>query len=608
MSTISSPVRRRLPIAARFWIVLGALVVAMGVMGFFGFGGLLRINESSSGLRDSVRETAANNKIGASTANLRSALETFVMADDPALVAGARPRVEAAFAQLRLEITERLGGDGLHAVDRTELELQARQLEQLASLWYSGDVDVRGTDAASDHRETDAVARIERLVEAMLVSTHKLAAHDANKTADAGRVSDDAYAGTRNLMVVIFGATVGLGVGLMVWLIRSVVPRTRRYAEFAARVSAGHLDARLEPTGADELAALGRSLDAMVAGHEAEREYERSQAHFSDAMQVTETQDEANTLIKRHLERSLAGSSVVVLNRNNSDDRLEAQTPVEPVSALAEGLVGAAPRSCLAVRFGRRHEGGADIDSLLTCTVCGKSERLTTCNPLLVGGEVIGSVLVNHEEPLDPRGEVRVRDSVSQAAPVLGNLRNLEIAERRAATDALTGLPNARAVRDTAKRMVAHANRSESPLAVALLDLDHFKGINDTYGHGAGDEVLAIAAEVMRTSLRESDFVGRYGGEEFLLLLPDSDVDDAVVLLEKLREAIAQISVISVDRAITASIGVASLPEDGSDSDSLIRAADRALYAAKSNGRNRIETANAIVADPAAVSLMAGAA
>jgi diguanylate cyclase (GGDEF)-like protein len=240
--------------------------------------------------------------------------------------------------------------------------------------------------------------------------------------------------------------------------------------------------------------------------------------------------------------------------------------------------------------------------------VCGKSERLTTCNPLLVGGEVIGSVLVNHEEPLDPRGEVRVRDSVSQAAPVLGNLRNLEIAERRAATDALTGLPNARAVRDTAKRMVAHANRSESPLAVALLDLDHFKGINDTYGHGAGDEVLAIAAEVMRTSLRESDFVGRYGGEEFLLLLPDSDVDDAVVLLEKLREAIAQISVISVDRAITASIGVASLPEDGSDSDSLIRTADRALYAAKSNGRNRIETANAIVADPAAVSLTAGAA
>jgi diguanylate cyclase (GGDEF)-like protein len=112
----------------------------------------------------------------------------------------------------------------------------------------------------------------------------------------------------------------------------------------------------------------------------------------------------------------------------------------------------------------------------------------------------------------------------------------------------------------------------------------------------------------MRTSLRESDFVGRYGGEEFLLLLPDIDVDDAVVLLEKLREAIAQISVISVDRAITASMGVASLPEDGSDSDSLIRTADRALYAAKSNGRNRIETANAIVADPAAVSLTAEAA
>jgi PleD family two-component response regulator len=111
----------------------------------------------------------------------------------------------------------------------------------------------------------------------------------------------------------------------------------------------------------------------------------------------------------------------------------------------------------------------------------------------------------------------------TQAAPVLANLRNLAIAEVRAATDALTGLPNTRAVQDTIKRMVAQASRTVSPLSAALLDLDHFKRINDAYGHGRGDEVLA------------------------------------------------------------------AVPDDAADADTLVRAADRALYAAKGNGRNRVE-------------------
>jgi diguanylate cyclase (GGDEF)-like protein len=251
----------------------------------------------------------------------------------------------------------------------------------------------------------------------------------------------------------------------------------------------------------------------------------------------------------------------------------------------------------LAVRFGRRHNGGGDTEALLACQVCGKAPDFSTCDPLLVAGEVIGSVLVRHRRPLDLRAKARIRDSVSQAGPVLGNLRNLAIAELRAATDALTGLPNTRAARDTVKQMVAHAGRSQTPLSVALLDLDHFKSINDTYGHGHGDEVLALVADVMRSTMRDSDFVGRYGGEEFLILLPETGAGGAATTIEKLRAAIANISMVQVDREITASIGVAVFPEDGSDADTLVRNADRALYAAKSNGRNRVETAGAVVAD-----------
>jgi diguanylate cyclase (GGDEF)-like protein len=133
-----------------------------------------------------------------------------------------------------------------------------------------------------------------------------------------------------------------------------------------------------------------------------------------------------------------------------------------------------------------------------------------------------------------------------------------------------------------------------------LLDLDHFKQINDTYGHGRGDEVLASVSEAMRAAVRESDFVGRHGGVEFLMLFPHTDLEGALEATEKVRQAIQQITLPSIDRAITASFGVAVMPDDGVDADTLMRNADRALYAAKSMGRNRVEAAGAVPAASAA--------
>jgi PleD family two-component response regulator len=140
-----------------------------------------------------------------------------------------------------------------------------------------------------------------------------------------------------------------------------------------------------------------------------------------------------------------------------------------------------------------------------------------TCEPLLVGGQVMGSVLVAHAQPLTADDSERIKDSVAQAAPVLANLRNLALAEFRANNDALTGVPNKRALHDT---------------------------------------------------LRESDFVGRYGGEEFLILLPDTDRAGATVVAETIRAAVELVKVSGVDRAITASLGIAVIPDDAGDSTS----------------------------------------
>jgi diguanylate cyclase (GGDEF)-like protein len=237
------------------------------------------------------------------------------------------------------------------------------------------------------------------------------------------------------------------------------------------------------------------------------------------------------------------------------------------------------------------HRGELGTGALLTCDVCGTSPDRTTCLPALVGGEVIGSVLLEHEQPLGVATERQVADSVGEAAPVIANLRNLAISEMRAATDGLTGLPNQRAVHETLKRMVAQAGRTVSPLAMVLFDLDRFKQVNDTFGHGRGDDVLAAVGDVAAHTVRGSDFVGRLGGEEFAVLLPNTDREGARRVAENLREAIAALAVTGIDSEITASFGVAVLPDDAPEAQGLLRAADRALYQAKANGRNRVELA-----------------
>ncbi|MCW2529593.1 MAG: Diguanylate cyclase protein [Pseudonocardiales bacterium] len=317
----------------------------------------------------------------------------------------------------------------------------------------------------------------------------------------------------------------------------------------------------------------------------------QDQVQFADTLQLAENEDEAHRLLQRHLQRTVPDGTVTVLNRNNSADRLEAVTVLPPGSPLTQSLQHAAPRSCLAVRSGRSHDEDNHDDALLGCAVCGKCPGRSTCTPLTVGGEVIGSVLITRQARYSAVEQQVIRDSVGQAAPVLANLRNLAIAELRAATDSLTGLPNKRAVGDTLKRMLGQASRTLTPLSLLLLDLDHFKEINDRYGHPVGDQVLANVGAALRSALRDSDFAGRNGGEEFAVVLPDTDIAGAALTAEKIRAAIADISLPGTDLSVTASVGLAAYPDHATNTERLERLADSALYTAKRSGRNRVEIA-----------------
>lgn len=344
--------------------------------------------------------------------------------------------------------------------------------------------------------------------------------------------------------------------------------------------------------GSIGLLVMHRASRRAVQRGEAEIAYRVRQREFTDLVQAAESEAEAHQLVRRHLERTLPGSRASVLIRNNSDNRLQAATAVAPGSVLAPGLDGAEPRTCLAIRLGRCHQDGPEHDRLLACGLCSGAAGAATCEPLLVGGKVIGSVLVESGQALADPQLRSLTDTVTQAAPVLANLKTLAIAESRAATDALTGLANRRAMQDTITRLAAHAGRSGEPLAAIALDLDHFKSINDRHGHEVGDAALSAVGECLRDSLRESDFAARVGGEEFLVLAPDTDLDGALVLAGKLREALTREQVPQLARALTASFGVAVIPRHAGTAELLLRRADRACYLAKERGRNRIEVAS----------------
>ena len=174
-------------------------------------------------------------------------------------------------------------------------------------------------------------------------------------------------------------------------------------------------------------------------------------------------------------------------------------------------------------------------------------------------------------------------------------MRNAELLDRlraQATIDPLTGCHNRRGFDEVLAGELSRAVRLDKPVSVVFLDIDHFKRINDDYGHEVGDNALQRIGRMVRHTFRVTDSACRYGGEEFALIFPETPKDAALGMAERLRAMLAALPpTAEVPRSMTASFGVASFPEDGTDSAALIRSADRALYQAKANGRNRVEAA-----------------
>jgi diguanylate cyclase (GGDEF)-like protein len=187
-----------------------------------------------------------------------------------------------------------------------------------------------------------------------------------------------------------------------------------------------------------------------------------------------------------------------------------------------------------------------------------------------------------------------------QVALALGNLKLKESLKNQSICDPLTGLFNRRYMEESLEREFSRANRSKTTVAIIMMDIDHFKRFNDTFGHQAGDALLRSLGDLLKRNTRGQDIACRYGGEEFVIVLSDSNLAGALQRAEILRQQVKQLSVEYAGQllgAVSVSIGVALFPDHGTTMGDVLRASDQALYCAKREGRDRVSvwTAEAVV-------------
>ncbi len=319
---------------------------------------------------------------------------------------------------------------------------------------------------------------------------------------------------------------------------------------------------------------------------------------MTSLLQSCRTVEESLPIIRVTMAQLFPGASGQLLLLRPSGNLLE---DAGTWGAHPQSLQSAPPSDCWALRRGHIHDIGFERTINPPCRHIDAGDKPYLCIPLLAQGTALGIIHLLVDPVTMPETQKQhcrnlaatAADSISLG---LANLRLRESLHALSIRDPLTGLYNRRFMEEALAREISRMTRADKFLAVAMLDIDHFKRFNDAYGHEAGDVVLKEFALLLSSFREGSDLACRYGGEEFLLILPELVPEQAIKRLDAFRETVGHLTVMLHGKplpSITVSIGVASLPAHGSTSEGLIKAADDALYRAKQNGRNRVELATA---------------
>ncbi|MGL6350313.1 MAG: diguanylate cyclase [Aeromonas sp.] len=341
--------------------------------------------------------------------------------------------------------------------------------------------------------------------------------------------------------------------------------------------------------------AISRSFRKTTEGREQalfkEAERQDFEARLHRALDASESEEETFAVVGEALSLAIKATPGEVLLADSSQMHFRQVVIAEP--AGAPGCMAQTPRQCLAFRRGatlifpdselmdacrklRGRPGG-------TCSA--------VCIPMTSMGKQAGVLHVSgaQGQVFDSETVSRLQSIASRASTRIAMLRAMQETQLQAETDGLTGLLNRRSLENQARALLSR----KGPVSVAFCDLDHFKRLNDSFGHEAGDRALRVFARVLSDVVRSTDIVGRYGGEEFVVILPDAPVTVAVDVMNRVREQLDLACMSGAMPAVTASFGVA-YGEGPIDFDEIVHAADVALLVAKQTGRNRVVVAGTV--------------
>lgn len=425
-------------------------------------------------------------------------------------------------------------------------------------------------------------------------------------------------------------AVTGLLAGVVAWLLATSATRPlRRLAQTADRVAAGELDLRVPTLPADETGQLAAAVNRMARRTQgyaqalaASREQlRRHLAVLGDTLSSTHDLDRILQVILWTAQVATGARAGAVLLIEEGSRNLVGHTTAELEAAairggstpvrvpLGEGLLGGAAAAGTA-RRGRVAQTGIALhkqeprcDTYLVVPISAPTNGVVPPAPWPAPLAVRGVLAVYDRlggDDFDDADLAMLRTFAGQAGVAVDNVRVHQETQRLSLTDPLTGLWNYRHLRTILRQEVERSSRFHHHLALLMLDLDRFKSVNDAYGHPAGDAVLAEFATRVRSLIREVDVAFRHGGEEFVVLLPETDAHGATVLAQRLGAAIRDTPVEIAARGetterlaitVTVSIGIAVYPSHGRHPETLLEAADHALYAAKAAGRDTYRVA-----------------
>lgn len=442
----------------------------------------------------------------------------------------------------------------------------------------SGDVDIGG----EEYR-----ARAQEIPEDPAPPTVLHVLQDATEMSDA-------ISRSRLLIGGLMTAFLVLSLASSVFVVRALQSQIDNFLQAARRLGGGDLGERVPVEGDDEFAALGQEFNTMAGQLEAHiEEIERKRRELEDSIRRIgeafgtglDRQGLVDLAVRTAIEAcdADAGRMVPVDSREIEEVRLvddpallkaleaaEMQVfapdrPAEPVHEAMEGI------HALAMPLVGRHDEEGEAETIGAISIARRGADFTI-------------------EQCDLLAYLATQTSVS--------LENADLhrrISRQAITDELTGLSNVRHFHDLLDQEIERAQRFNNHIGLVMVDIDNFKQVNDSYGHPQGDLVLKEIARVLQEQSRDIDYPARYGGEEMSVILPQTDIEGAAMLAERMREAVEELEVRRLDGQgvlkMTASFGVAALPGSATEKRYLIAVADEALYRAKHGGKNRVERA-----------------